>query len=371
MTKFHYLVAAGDDHDRATEFSANLNSKGYTVTPIKLDSNLEDLLLVGGDWKNEYDALVGAHDITQIVGPSWAPSTADVAEFTSKVPNYPALNLMGTQGISSMVPIILDSLGSGKVETSSAVLAGPSKPEPEGVPAQSAKSEVTAVPANEKSNGTPSPSSPAMASPISATLHSVMGRPADVSALLAGLDEESRAACASQYVAQLVEARSIYKEEIAWMLSPEAFLFQHLGPNEKSAIAREILRKRSDVSDMDRERVRLLRQVVDIVAQMKSQMAFWEKLALLAPKMLIATSVFSALAVGTLFALMFLGRANPLEASVVIFALALFAASPAVLLLNERPLEGIDKWMPASGKTESKTSDEEKKEKKSGINAAD
>lgn len=47
---------------------------------------------------------------------------------------------------------------------------------------------------------------------------------------------------------------------------------------------------------------------------------------------------------------------------IIIFVLALFAISPAVLLLRERPLKGLDEWSPSAGthdsaKTSSSTGD--------------
>jgi len=48
----------------------------------------------------------------------------------------------------------------------------------------------------------------------------------------------------------------------------------------------------------------------------------------------------------TLLKLMPDGKISDAAAPIIIFVLALFAISPAVLLLRERPLEGLDKWSP-------------------------
>jgi hypothetical protein len=45
-------------------------------------------------------------------------------------------------------------------------------------------------------------------------------------------------------------------------------------------------------------------------------------------------------------------RIDGYEFGVMLFALAVFAISPAVLLLLERPLAGIDKWTPSGTASE-------------------
>jgi hypothetical protein len=95
------------------------------------------------------------------------------------------------------------------------------------------------------------------------------------------------------------------------------------------------------------ERVKHLAATIGGVAERVNHMKEWRRIAKWGVGILIATTAVAAWALRYLLT-------GPVEDgtmsgetfSLVVFVLALFAASPAMLLLLERPLKGLDSWSP-------------------------
>lgn len=96
------------------------------------------------------------------------------------------------------------------------------------------------------------------------------------------------------------------------------------------------------------QRAALAEQGVELVKEGRLQMKKWRSFADVGVTLLIFTTVISLIAAG--YVLLQVDKVDVWAAPVLIFVLALFAVSPAVLLLNERPLKGIDAWMPAGAR---------------------
>jgi hypothetical protein len=75
----------------------------------------------------------------------------------------------------------------------------------------------------------------------------------------------------------------------------------------------------------------------------------WRELSRWAPWLLLITLTFSAVMVAVVMNGAIDNKIDDLAAALLVFILAVFAISPAVLLLIERPLEGLDQWRPAGG----------------------
>jgi hypothetical protein len=89
---------------------------------------------------------------------------------------------------------------------------------------------------------------------------------------------------------------------------------------------------------------------VKLAGESLKHMKKWRSIAKIGLLVLGFTTAFSMVAVG--YVLLYLAPNDDVSDAVIpiiIFVLALFAISPAVLLLRERPLEGLDKWSPPTG----------------------
>jgi hypothetical protein len=90
-------------------------------------------------------------------------------------------------------------------------------------------------------------------------------------------------------------------------------------------------------------------EALKLVAERRKQVQKWTQLALPGLIALAVTTVFGMAATAWLILLAGRGKISSWSLPAAIFVLALFAASPAVLLLRERPLKGIDEWKPGAG----------------------
>ena len=134
---------------------------------------------------------------------------------------------------------------------------------------------------------------------------------------------------------------------------------------EKTAsksMTKALLQARIDSSQADAELVRkdvelkseLLKQQAKVTALLDEFLrhaAAWRGLAQTGKHVLIGLTLFSCAVTGFLAFLLYDEKLDPWAFTTAVFVLALFAISPAVLLIIERPLKGIDQWMP-SGKAE-------------------
>ena len=100
----------------------------------------------------------------------------------------------------------------------------------------------------------------------------------------------------------------------------------------------------------EEQRVKYFEQAVAQAAEYVQQRQKWRTLADYVPKILIGTLLASVvLTIGVLY-LVSTGAMDGWQAVMVIFVLAVAAVSPAVLLLVERPLAGIDAFQPNATK---------------------
>jgi len=208
------------------------------------------------------------------------------------------------------------------------------------------------------------PGAPAAALDAGA-ISAVLSTLVDPSKLWEYVDEQQRGEIAATLVQEAYGDRSRLSRRGEWMVSPEMFLIEVCPEDRRPELAEQLLRVRGKITDADAQtrgsnaalvakevdlaaqRVALAEQGVAIAGEMLAQMKKWREIAKLGLIVLCVTTAFSMLAVGYVLAYLVPGgKIGEAAAPIVIFVLALFAVSPAVLLLRERPLEGIDKWSP-------------------------
>jgi hypothetical protein len=187
----------------------------------------------------------------------------------------------------------------------------------------------------------------------------------DPSALWPDVRNADRGALAKEVVANLYRDRSAFARRSEWVTAPELVLLDACAADKREGLAEELLRARAQLTDADaktresragleeqqvklaEKRVALAAKGVELAGEMFEQMKKWRSIANWGLGFLVATTIFSMAAAGyVLLKLMPAKEISDVAAPIIIFVLALFAISPAVLLLRERPLEGLDKWSP-------------------------
>ncbi len=161
-------------------------------------------------------------------------------------------------------------------------------------------------------------------------------------------------------------ARLAYANRASWDVAPELELLdlvdRPLGDpkrtvkqNKASELLEERIRLAKAETDLSREDVFLKQERVKqqaiatvMLAEALKQSVAWRDLAKTGKRVLLALTVFAAVIVALLTHLLFrtTNSLDPWAYSVAVFALAVFALSPAALLIIERPLKGIDEWTP-------------------------
>jgi hypothetical protein len=211
-----------------------------------------------------------------------------------------------------------------------------------------------------------------------AAVETVLGDPEGIWAhLAAGKDE-----LAAEQIRARYADRAEFARRSQWALSPELALLDLVTDDEeRSGLASDVLKVRANLTvndesvrashadlaakrvdlegrrvelegkrvELEGKRVALAHEGVETAREMRRHMEKWRKLAGLAPWFLGFTTTFAMLAIAYMV-LKVLPDDDVADATVpiAIFALAVFAISPAVLLLLERPLKGIDEWVPGS-----------------------
>jgi len=149
---------------------------------------------------------------------------------------------------------------------------------------------------------------------------------------------------------------------LPWLLAPELVLLDEAAAGSREELAEDMLRVRTGIAhhqtrlaqaqvNLADERTAVVGKAVDLLGDAHLHMVARLKMARRGPAMLLGTTIFATLAVAAVLAGVAIGKVDGLVAALLVFVLALFAASPAVLLINERPLQGLDQWMPG-GKAE-------------------
>lgn len=223
----------------------------------------------------------------------------------------------------------------------------------------------------------------------------------DPSALWKWADKGERGELARKLLPDLYEDRSKFSKKTEWTLAPEMVLLEASPEDRQRHLAEELLKVRGQLTSADvslREadaelvkkkvelagkdvelagkRVELAGKGVSLAGEMLDHMKKWRSIANWGLAFLVATTIFSMAAVGyVLLKLIPDKEVSDVAAPIIIFVLALFAISPAVLLLRERPLEGLDKWSPgggeeSSGAEDDSTSEETGKDTSSGVTSS-
>jgi hypothetical protein len=220
-------------------------------------------------------------------------------------------------------------------------------------------------------------------------IKAALGALAEPASTWAWADAGERGELARKLLSSAYADRSKLSEKTAWLLAPEMVLLDQAAADTRTDLAEELLRSRGKLTEADTriresradlfakkveleakqveleakkvelagkevelagKNVDLAEQGVGLAAEMLAHMQKWRAIADWGIAFLVATTVFSMVAVAyVLLKLMPDKEVSDVAAPIIVFVLAVFAISPAVLLLRERPLEGIDKWSPGGG----------------------
>jgi hypothetical protein len=171
------------------------------------------------------------------------------------------------------------------------------------------------------------------------------------------LDEPGRKQLARDVLREVYAARRVYARQFAWGFASEFELLQTVDENDRGKLAESIIKMRAGLTDSQIQRaqqdVEAQKKVVSLLDEFHQQARKWTRLAEIGVWLLVGTNVFAAAMTGWLISVAADKDISGWSLPAAIFALALFAVSPAVLLLRERPLKGIDEWMPSA--SDSKT----------------
>jgi hypothetical protein len=145
----------------------------------------------------------------------------------------------------------------------------------------------------------------------------------------------------------------------AWRVAPEPALLVQLDAvaykqNDVADLKIALIRARNAIpTDLDNKLLEKRLEVVDeqlkVSEQLRDDMKSWRKLASKAPWFLLGCLIVATLFVAAAVALTAKGKINGAELALSVFVAALFAISPSVLLLLERPLAGLDSFSPGVG----------------------
>jgi hypothetical protein len=181
------------------------------------------------------------------------------------------------------------------------------------------------------------------------------------------LSADAQKALSEIIIRDLYRERAAYARTVRWTFAPDAELLS-AGPDEtRNELAAKILKTRSGLADhqvnLANEEVELRKQavalavqdvelrrqsveaqkvVIDMLREFVAQIRKWTWLANWGLYFLIATVLFGIAVTVALVWMAWDEKISEWAIPAAIFALALFAISPAVLLLRERPLKGLD-----------------------------
>jgi hypothetical protein len=259
-------------------------------------------------------------------------------------------------------------------------------PAPSAAPASAASGPAADAARKDDSGSAPKSPSPTAAPspPVAATISAVVPALADPAIVWDKIKADKQGKIAEELIEGVYAERGKLAASGEWAVSPELSLLRLVDDDRRKDLAEELLRVRGEITGPDADvrkahaaleqrqadlaakdieladsRVALAGVGVDLAREALEQMRKWRSIADVGLWVLGATTAFSMLATAyILLKLMPDDQVSDVAAPIMIFVLALFAISPAVLLLRERPLEGIDKWSPA-GPAEGKGEEEE------------
>jgi hypothetical protein len=163
-----------------------------------------------------------------------------------------------------------------------------------------------------------------------------------------------------------------YPDVLPWLLAPESELLSRSADPAK--LADDMLRAREGIAahqlDLGRaeiglitqraallhtrvatataevelvpKRVELAGEAVSAAEALVKQLTRWQELSVWAIRSLVVGTVFAILVVIKLLQLVSDAKIDGWELAIALFELALFVISPPVLLIRERPLQGLD-----------------------------
>lgn len=178
------------------------------------------------------------------------------------------------------------------------------------------------------------------------------------------IDDNDRKQLAKAVVENLYTDRSTYARSVRWSLSPDAEMWAYLEGRDRTRLASGALKERLGLADhqvdlaqteveirqtsvkVAEESVKQQKVVTDMLKEFLEHLKMWTSLASHGRAMLWFSVVASlALLIATLV-WVWRDDVDPWVFPAATFALALFAISPAVLLILGRPLKGLDEWKP-------------------------
>ncbi|HWJ51630.1 MAG TPA: hypothetical protein VNR42_11445 [Solirubrobacteraceae bacterium] len=220
----------------------------------------------------------------------------------------------------------------------------------------------SATTADKTAPAPPTPTDPA------ATIAAVLPAFPDPAPLWGYVEKAERSNLARGMISSLHTSRIDFARRSEWVVAPEMVLLDACPRAQREDLAMKMLEVRAAITTADdaarhavanlakananlaQERVNLAKTSVELAVETLKHMKKWRRISDYGLWVLGFTTIFSFVAVAYVLAYLAPhGEISDVAIPIIIFVLALFAMSPAVLLLRERPLEGLDKWSPASG----------------------
>ena len=174
------------------------------------------------------------------------------------------------------------------------------------------------------------------------------------------LDKTKQVTFAERYFQQAFASRTQESDITAWTLAPEMWLLNDIkDPAARDALRSEIVRFKLKTHSTEaafdavalqaaHKRIELVDVSIATSNELLAQMKRWRTLSQIVPVLLAGSIIIAVLFLLYAFNLVDNGKLTGAGLALIIFVLALFAISPAVLLLLERPLKGLDSFSPGS-----------------------
>jgi hypothetical protein len=173
--------------------------------------------------------------------------------------------------------------------------------------------------------------------------------------LLNDLTEDEKRQLALAYFSVALNGQVSSIQHNGWAEAANLVLLDRSPADSRGDLASELLRRKEDIpgnrAQMERQRVRLAKVQVEAAKvslataeEVLKHMKRWRRLSVIAMRFMVPGFIFAALMVAALFIELDRQRISAVLVPIVIFVLAIFAISPAVLLLVERPLKGMDEY---------------------------
>jgi hypothetical protein len=374
-TRYKVIVDVGDAAGAKT-FAKLVAAPDWQLDPIATDAAPGDLSVLTLRRPLEpSDVTGGMTAIRELLGTDDLASAGIKTEFATLQPDGAdsSVRLMASGGGGHLPTLLGPAFGpppvvvqvggqaaNGEDKEKARTPGDATPPEPSAQPESAAQPGVK-QPAGD-GNGASSPEA------TIAAVETVLGDPEKIWRHL-GADKDELAA---EQIRALYADRAQFARRSQWALAPELALLELVTEEERPVLASHVLEVRANLTasdeslrashadlaakrveldarrvELEGERVALAHEGIETAKEMRRHMVRWRKLAGLAPWFLAATTLFAMAAIGYMLVELMPGDdVSDVAAPIAIFALAVFAISPAVLLLLERPLKGLDDWMP-------------------------